>query len=218
MPLKAVLFDLDGTLVDSVPGIYDAVKRVLNELDYPPCTPLQVRTWIGNGSRTLMARALDSDNPSAVQAALNAFDRHYAQTLSHANLYPGVLEGLQQLQQAQIALACVTNKSRAFALPMLSILGLAPYFQTVLGGDDMAQLKPSPSGLKQACSALQVGLRDTIMVGDSANDLKAAEAAGIEGVAVSWGYPQGQSLANLAPSLIANNFAELTEFLLARSA
>lgn len=216
MPLTAVLFDLDGTLVDSVPGIYDAVSRVLDELQHPTCSPRQLRDWVGNGSRNLMARAIGSDDPIAVQTALTAFERHYAQTLMNTSLYPGVLEGLEQLQQAHIALACVTNKARAFTLPMLNMLGLSGYFSTVLGGDDMRQLKPAPAGLLQACAALQVALSDTIMVGDSANDLKAAQAAGIESMAVSWGYPQGESLFHFGPSLIVNSFAELTEALLAR--
>lgn len=216
MPLTAVLFDLDGTLVDSVPGIYDAVSRVLEELQIANCTPQQVRDWVGNGSRNLMARAMGNDDPSTVQTALNAFERHYSQTLMNTSLYPGVLEGLQQLQQANIAMACVTNKARAFTLPMLNVLGLSSYFNTVIGGDDMRQLKPAPAGLLHACAALQVAHTDTIMVGDSANDLKAAQAAGIESIAVSWGYPQGESLVNYGPSLIVNSFAELTETLLAR--
>jgi phosphoglycolate phosphatase len=216
MPLQAVLFDLDGTLVDSVPGIYDAVNRVLAELKRPQCSEPEVRQWVGNGSRTLMARALDTDDHSAIQIGLTAFERHYAQTLINTSLYPGVLDGLQHLQQAQIAMACVTNKARAFTLPMLNILGLSGFFQVVLGGDDMRQLKPAPAGLLQACASLQVGHTATIMVGDSANDLQAAQAAGIESIAVSWGYPQGESLANYGPSHIVDNFDELTSILIER--
>jgi phosphoglycolate phosphatase len=163
-----------------------------------------------------MARALNTDDASAVQTALNAFERHYAQTLINTSLYPRVLEGLQQLQQAQIAMACVTNKARAFTLPMLNILGLSGFFNIVLGGDDMTQLKPAPAGLLQACAGLQVGHTATIMVGDSANDLKAAQAAGIESIAVSWGYPQGESLVNYGPSLMVDSFDALTQALLAR--
>jgi len=216
MPLQAVLFDLDGTLVDSVPGIYDAVQRVLHELERPPCNLSEVRQWVGNGSRTLMARALNTEDHSAIQTALTAFERHYAQTLINTTLYPGVIEGLQQLQQAPIVMACVTNKARAFTLPMLNMLGLTGFFNVVLGGDEMRQLKPAPAGLLQACASLQVAHTASIMVGDSANDLQAAQAAGIESIAVNWGYPQGESLVNYGPSLIADSFHELTTALLAR--
>ncbi|MCH8551569.1 MAG: phosphoglycolate phosphatase [Natronospirillum sp.] len=217
MTLKAVLFDLDGTLVDSVPGIHQAVDQVLQARQGRTCTVEDVRRWVGNGPRVLMQRALGEDSSEADQrAALVDFEAAYAETVFNGQLYPGVTEGLTRLRAAGLQLACLTNKPWPFTQPILHHLGLADFFATVICGDQVDQPKPHPESLALACERLVVSIEETVMVGDSINDLAPAQALNMPRVAVTYGYHQGEDLTRFQPDLMADDFTDVVSFALQR--
>ncbi|RZU99172.1 phosphoglycolate phosphatase [Spiribacter vilamensis] len=191
----AVLFDLDGTLVDSAPDLTTAVNRSLADIDRPPLTEDQVCAWIGNGARLLVARALAGERditvePPATDAAVARFFVHYHDCLcEHSRLYPGVLEGLDQLRAMGLPMGVVTNKPAAFTTPLMEALGIAGYFGVAVSGDTLGVKKPDPAPLIHAAERLGVAIGDCVYVGDSAADRTAAEAAGSPLVRVPYGYP-----------------------------
>ncbi|MDZ7748856.1 MAG: HAD-IA family hydrolase [Halofilum sp. (in: g-proteobacteria)] len=176
----ATLIDLDGTLCDSVPELAGAVDRVLEELGYPAAGVAKVRDWVGEGIATLLARALrdaTGEEPSAeaLRDARTRFDTAYAEVLgTMCPLYPGVVEGLDRLRAAGVRTACITNKARLFALPLLGSLGVADRFDALVAGDAGLALKPDPAMLLAAAERLDVAIGDCVMIGDSAVDVAAA--------------------------------------------
>ncbi|MBB3167264.1 phosphoglycolate phosphatase [Simiduia aestuariiviva] len=207
-----VLFDLDGTLIDSVPDIAIATDTMLKALGQAAAGEPLVRSWVGNGAATLVARAL-------AHAGLPAQTQEQAMTLWRAaytlcctretRLYPGARECLQQLQAADVAMALVTNKPVQFAQPILDHLGIAQYFRIVLGGECVEQKKPAPDMLIEAMQDANVTAQHTLMVGDSAADINAAKAAGVAVAAVTYGYDNGAPVASLSPDLTVDNLTEL---------
>lgn len=223
MPLRwsvprALLFDLDGTLVHSLPDLADAVDAMLGSYGLPALGELTVSTMIGNGSRKLIERALSASSwcgaPSRSAELLDdahqRFLQHYRQHLCiRSTLCPGVAEQLPALQQTGIKLAVVTNKPIEFVPPLLQALGIAERFSLLIGGDSLPEKKPSALPLQHACVQLGVSITDTIMIGDSRNDIEAARAAGMRVVAVSFGYNHGEPLAASAPDVIIDHLNEL---------
>ena len=207
-PLHAVVFDLDGTLVDTLGDFHAALVATLAELGEATLadrlTPAQVEPWVGKGSehliRSALAQALrlrGGDRQAEVERlyppAWAAYQAHYARINGlHARLYPGAREVLQRLGQGGRPLACLTNKPLAFARDLLERQGLLPAFAQVFGGDSFARKKPDPLPLLKTCEALGTPPARTLMVGDSVNDAQAARAAGCPVVLVSHGYNHGQ--------------------------
>lgn len=191
----AVLFDLDGTLVDSAPDLTTAVNRSLADIDRPALTEDQVCAWIGNGARRLVARALAGKRditaePPATDAALARFFVHYHDCLHEGSrLYPGVRDGLERLQAMGLPMGVVTNKPAAFTTPLMASLGIAGYFGVAVSGDTLDVKKPDPAPLIHAAGQLGVAIEDCLYVGDSDADRAAAEAAGSPLVRVPYGYP-----------------------------
>lgn len=220
--LQAVLFDLDGTLVDSVPGIHQALDLALSECIDSGCSETETRHWVGNGPQVLVRRALQTrlehePDDATVQSVLAAFSGYYQRTVYQGDCYPGVTNGLTQLRESGLQLACITNKPSEFTTPYLQHLGLADYFETVICADQVSQPKPHPESLQLACQRLGVTPLQAVMVGDSINDLQPARALNMPGVAVSYGYHQGEDLSAQRPCLIADQFRQVTAWLLARS-
>lgn len=212
---RLVMFDLDGTLVDSVPDLATAVDRMLVELGREPAGVERVRQWVGNGARVLVRRALAGGlDHSAVgeaesEEALARFLDIYADCHELITLYPGVHELLEALSTAAVELAVVTNKPERFVAPLLEQVGLGGYFRWIIGGDTLPQQKPDPAALLQVMRLAGVSQEQSLFVGDSRTDVLAARAAGVPCVAVSYGYNHGRPVAEEAPQLVVDSLAEL---------
>jgi phosphoglycolate phosphatase len=213
---RAVLFDLDGTLVDSVPDLCAAVNEVLGKFRRPPLSETEIRSYVGDGAQMLLARAfsrsLDADPATAVVARawvafMAAYDAHLC---VHSRLYPGVAETLSQLQEAGALLGIVTNKPTRFIDPLLKRLGVSDCFGAMVGGDTLAQRKPDPAPVLEAMAQLgMTGGERAVMVGDSLNDVRAGRAAGCVVIGVSYGYNQGADLVQAGAIAVIDQMAEL---------
>lgn len=218
---ELVLFDLDGTLIDSVPDLAAAVDYMLRQLGRDEAGVERVATWVGNGADKLVRRALaDGDewlaqrlDSQEVTAARQHFDQAYLEHLHHATgLYDGVEALLQQLQSGLSRhLALVTNKPRMFTEPLLASLGWQDTFDCVVCGDDLDEKKPSPKPLLHICQQLDIQPAQALMIGDSRNDVMAARLAGIPIVAVSYGYNHGEDIVHSEPDWIIQTLPELFE-------
>lgn len=217
-PPQALLFDLDGTLVDSVPDIAVAVDAMLATLGFPAAGEQRVREWVGNGALKLVQRSLafslDSEESvvdrEQLQTAHQHFLRHYQVSNGcHSRLYPGVADSLAAWAQQGMAMAIVTNKPVQFVPTLLANLSIEHYFQVCLGGECVAARKPDPTMLLQACEHLNTSVANVVMIGDSANDIEAARRAGIPVVAVDYGYNHGRPVAEENPDGIISDLREL---------
>ncbi len=214
---KLVLVDLDGTLVDTLPDIAFCVGRMLTELDLPTVGQARVREWIGDGIEALVRRALAGDLGGEVDdghyaRALSVFTELYAQNTSNrSRIYDGVPAGLDFLQAAGVELACVTNKASAFTAKLLAELELDEHFSLVICGDTLPRRKPDPLPLLHAAQHFAVAPGEALLIGDSANDVKAARAAGFRIVCVTYGYNHGQDIRASNPDALIDSLAELPE-------
>ena len=212
--VKAVVIDLDGTLVDTIPDLAVAANMMLRELRRPALDVELVRTFVGKGIPKLVERLLAGSIDGGASAeqmarALPVFERCYAKVNGrHSVMYPGVGEGLEALRAMCLPLACVTNKSGRFTIPLLEHLGIAHHFEQVIAGDTLPQKKPDPAPLLHACRVFGIAPREMLMICDSGNDAQAARAAGCPVFCVPYGYNEGQDVRKLdvdaiVPSLIA---------------
>jgi phosphoglycolate phosphatase len=212
LAVKAVTIDLDGTLLDTIPDLAAAANMMLAELGRPALDIEVIRTYVGKGIARLVERTLDADgapDPALMARALPLFERCYAQVNGrHTTLYPGVKEGLDALRAHGFPLACVTNKSARFTLPLLDNVGLAPYFTTVVSGDTLARKKPDPDPLLHAARVLEIAPRDMLMIGDSLNDTQAARAAGCPVFCVTYGYNEGHDVRDLDTDALVDSLVD----------
>lgn len=203
---NTIIFDLDGTLVDSVPELALALNDALSVLGFPVVEEAQVRTWVGNGSLKLIERALDFVQTSTDNDLLRVhkqFLLSYDAVLGQkTQMYPGVKTLLTQLKQQNKTLVLLTNKPIQFVPELLIKMGIANLFSLVLGGDSLAQKKPHPLPLLHAMETLNVNSSQCLMVGDSRSDIVCAQQAGIDSVALLQGYNQGIDLASLDPTYV----------------
>ena len=217
--VSAIFFDLDGTLVDSVPDLTAAVNVMLRQLGLPAREEAQVRTWVGNGMDNLLHRALTNDmagqaEPELFARAKPLYKAAYADHISvYSELYPGVREGLAELRDAGFPMACVTNKLGEFALPLLKQLGIDHFFATVVGGECIPRPKPAPDALLLCAERLEVPVDRGLMVGDSLNDVGAARNAGCSVVCVPYGYNHGRDIREARPDVVIDSIAELPPLL-----
>ena len=204
--IRAALFDLDGTLLDTAPDLAAAGNRMLAELGRPALTEDGIRDFIGKGIVNLVRRCIDATgggDASDYDQALAVFERHYEAGIADATrAYPGVVEGLEVLSRNGIALGCVTNKAARFTELVLERTGLRPYFGVVVSGDTVARKKPHPDPLLHAASKLGAAPGQTLMVGDSLNDVQSARAAGCPVVVVPYGYREGMTLESLGADAV----------------
>ncbi|MCQ4296248.1 phosphoglycolate phosphatase [Pseudomonas stutzeri] len=212
---RLVMFDLDGTLMDSVPDLAAAVDKMLMLLGREPAGIARVRDWVGNGSRVLVRRALagqlnhDGVADELVDEALALFMQAYAGGHELTTVYPGVGECLNWLREREVKLAIVTNKPAQFIEPLLEEKGLAGYFDWLVGGDTLPQQKPDPAALFWVMDAAGVAPGESLFVGDSRNDVRAAKAAAVPCVALTYGYNHGDPIADEQPALVLDDLREL---------
>jgi len=213
---RALLIDLDGTLVDTAPDIAAAANRMLDELGARALPFTTISSFIGHGVSRLVRRALAASrlDDTDADAAEALFYQHYRHTNGQfGRVFPGVRNGVTALRRAGYRLACVTNKPTEFTWPLLQLAGLEDYFDSVVGGDTLASMKPAPEPLLHACAAVGVVPAHAVMVGDSAVDVAAARAAGMPVFIVRYGYPGPGGLAVLDCDGFIDSFEELPALL-----
>ncbi|RRV30513.1 phosphoglycolate phosphatase [Stutzerimonas stutzeri] len=212
---RLVMFDLDGTLMDSVPDLAAAVDKMLMLLGREPAGIERVRDWVGNGSRVLVRRALagqlDHDGvvDELADEALALFMQAYAGGHELTAVYPGVRDCLDWLRERRVKLAIITNKPAQFIEPLLEEKGLAGYFDWLVGGDTLPQQKPDPAALFWVMDKAGVAPSESLFVGDSRNDVRAAKAATVRCVALTYGYNHGEPIADEQPALVLDDLREL---------
>lgn len=213
---KLVLFDLDGTLVHSVPDLAQAIDRMLVAIDRLPAGIDKVGQWVGNGAAVLVRRSLADDmagegvDESLFDKAYELFLAFYSESTSDlSELYPGVLECLEWMRERGVKLGVVTNKPISFTHSMLEGFGISDFFEVVLGGDSLSERKPHPMPLQEAMKRCGTEPQNTLMVGDSVNDVAAARAAGCPVVCVPYGYNHGEDIALSNPDKIVGRLDHL---------
>lgn len=209
---RLVMFDLDGTLVDSVADIALSLNRALTDLGLPEVTLVQVQTWVGRGASRLVYCVLEHQlRSSALHDALLArFMARYQESVCEAStVYPGARELLSACRSAGIYLACITNKPSAPARALLEALNLLDGFDLLLGGDSLIHKKPHPEPLLHGLRHFEVPPAQALMVGDSRNDIEAAKAAQVPVVAVAYGYNHGEAIADARPDWLVESLLEL---------
>lgn len=216
---KAVLLDLDGTLLDTAPDLAAAVNAMLSGQGLDALPERTVRDFIGRGIPHLVERSLVAAGLPLVcerlEPALISFGGHYARLNGRASRpFPGVIEALERLRAAKLRLACVTNKASAFTTPLLEKSGLAQFFDTVATSDLAGSRKPEPGLILFACRALGVAPQEAVVIGDSANDAEAARAAGCPVLLVSYGYSEGRDVRSLDADGVVSTLGEAADQLL----
>ncbi|MGB6020536.1 MAG: phosphoglycolate phosphatase [Sulfurimonadaceae bacterium] len=218
---EVILFDLDGTLVDSAPDLALAVNHMLETLERKTFSPDTIRSWVGNGAQTLVKRGLSGSSvvdeaidPELFSQALDIFLGFYAQNLCVTTVtYPNVSATLRELKAQGYRLALVTNKPFDFIAPLLEGLELTDLFELSLGGDSLSKRKPDPLPLLHVCERLNVSVAECVMVGDSKNDILAANAANMQSIAVSYGYNYGEDINLYEPDSVVHDINDIMDLL-----
>ncbi|MFG1423678.1 HAD-IA family hydrolase [Roseixanthobacter liquoris] len=191
MQVRGIVFDLDGTLVDSAPSVASVLNEMRGEQGLAPMSDSAYRGWISLGAQTLVRRALDLQRPDC-NAELADFRRRLAAyTVPASSLYSGVPEALERLARKGMALAICSNKPESLCVKLLEDTGIAGYFGAVIGGDTTSSSKPSSEPILAALAGIGTGPDDAIFVGDSTVDQKGSAAAGIRFVFFAGGYDDG---------------------------
>ena len=219
---ELIIFDLDGTLIDSVPDLASALNHMLEALQRAPFSETLIRTWVGNGAQTLVKRGLSGSNEidktldaELFEKALNIFLNYYGQHLSETtHCYANVKETLHKLKAAGYRLAIITNKPVDFVAPILKALELEKLFEAYLGGDSLSRKKPDPLPLVHLSQKLNVSIKASLMIGDSKNDILAANSAKMQSVGVTYGYNYNEPITHFEPDAIIDDFSQLLEFLI----
>ena len=216
---KLVMIDVDGTLVDSVPDLAWCVDETMKEIGLPVRGEATVRQWVGNGVVRLMERAVanDLDAPHDValfEKGMPIFNALYADNnAKRSGLYDGVTEGLAYLKSLDLKVGCITNKAERFTLPILRDLGIIDEFEIIISGDTLAKKKPDPLPLLHGAKQLGVNPEESLMLGDSKSDVKAARAAGFSIICMSYGYNHGEDIRHYHPDAVIDSMKELTRLI-----
>jgi phosphoglycolate phosphatase len=216
---KLIIFDLDGTLIDSGADLALALNAMLRQLKREEFSEAVIHEWIGNGAQTLVKRALSGGllidgnlDKELFNKALDIFlDAYKKNVCVRTTAFSNVKSTLEYLHQNDYLMAIVTNKPFAFVGPILKTLKLDNYFKLILGGDSLKQKKPSPQPLLHVCKTLNVTVENAVMVGDSKNDILAAKAANMQSIGVTYGYNYGEDISLYKPEKIIKDFWEITQ-------
>jgi phosphoglycolate phosphatase len=216
---RAILFDLDGTLVDTAPDIAAAVAATLREMKRPALDEATVRSYVGRGVDVLLHRILTGARDGSADLREHALAREiflaeYGTSNGRTALvYPGVRDGIAHARRLGFLLACVTNKLQTFSDALLAAIGLADAFEFVQGGNALPRGKPDPLPLTHAARRLGFSPRECLMVGDSANDALAARAAGMPVVLVDYGYTEDQHVDAIDCDAVVSSVADVVDAL-----
>ncbi len=218
---KLIIFDLDGTLINSALDLALSVNEMLDTLGRDTFDEKTIHGWVGNGAHTLVWRALSGDREvdttltsSEIDHALKIFLKIYENNLCVATQpYHGVVETLHTLKKQNYTLAIVTNKPFKFVAPILEKLEMQGIFECILGGDSLEKKKPDPLPLEHVSQTLNIAIENTLMIGDSKNDILAANACGMESVGVTYGYNYDENIDLHKPTIIIDNFKDLIQYL-----
>lgn len=206
-PVRLLIFDLDGTLVNTLEDITASLSFTLSRLGRPLLPMDTVRQYVGDGIATLLSRAL-GDHVELLDDAIGIYTVHHSKNLVvRSRLYPGVLGTLEHFQG--VPLAVISNKAEALVKPLLDRLGIAGYFRAVLGADAGLPLKPAPDAVLRVMSDLGAPKDRTVIIGDGATDILAGKAAGVITCAVTYGFRSGEELRAAGPDLVIQEFPEL---------
>lgn len=214
-----IVFDLDGTLVDSAPDLAHAADAMLARLGLPACGVDAVRGWIGNGVPMLVKRALTGElwpegEPERFEEALGVFMQVYGDHVcERGGLFPGVLEGVAELKRQGYKLAVLTNKHSRFTIPLLEQLGVAQWMDYIGCGDQFDKHKPHPEPLLKTAERFGLKPGQCLIVGDSANDVQAARAAGYGILVVPYGYRSCGRAEDLGADGVIDSIARLPDLL-----
>ena len=217
----AVLLDLDGTLMDTIPDLAHAANAMRGSLGLAALPESLIATFVGNGIDNHIRRSLAHDHapdrltPELLARGKQAFYPAYHRINgTRSVLFEGVIAGLDAMRAGGLKMAVVTNKSTEFTLPLLELAGLSPYMDAVVCGDTLAERKPDPAPMLHACALLGVAPRRSVAVGDSVNDALSARAAGCAVLAVPYGYNHGQSVQTLDVDAIVENIQAAARWIL----
>jgi phosphoglycolate phosphatase len=216
---EMILFDLDGTLVDSVPDLSRCINQMLEKLGLTRQEEERIRLWVGNGVSKLVSRSIYHSSginpePAQLDQALSIFDSlYFKNSHRYSTIYPGVIDFLNFLKTTNIKTGCVTNKAERFTLPLLKKLKLDHFFETIICGDTVARMKPDALPLLTAAKNMSILPEDSLMVGDSISDVNAAKNAGFDIVCVSYGYNHGVDISLAQPDAVIDSLIELKDII-----
>ncbi|WP_297900130.1 phosphoglycolate phosphatase [Metallibacterium sp.] len=209
-----VLFDLDGTLLDSAPDLAAALAVITREQGVAMPDYARVRAVVSAGGSAVLRTAWPQAAPGQVAALLPRYLDIYAGMLAeHTRMFPGIDALLARIERAGLPWGIVTNKIEALTLPLLQRMGLAARAGVVVCGDTLAQKKPDPAPVLHACAALGIAPDATLFVGDDRRDVEAGRAAGVSTIAVGWGYSSGENPADWQPDVLVQTPAQLAQAL-----
>jgi phosphoglycolate phosphatase len=213
MAARALVFDLDGTLVDTAPDLMHATNHVLTSLGRRPITMDEVRAFVGHGARALIARGCEATGepvaPRALEALYQKFLLYYSSNIAVASApFPGLVALLQQCQAAGIAMGVCTNKLEGLSAQLLDALDMTSYFAAIVGSDTLGISKPDPAPYFETLRRLGAREAPSIMIGDSETDIKTARAAGVPVITVSFGYT-AKPVHLFSPDHVVDHFAEM---------
>ena len=220
-----MIFDLDGTLIDSVPDLALSLNQMLKALGMSTYPIETIRSWVGNGAAVLTKRALSGNieispdlDASLAEKALSIVLEFYTQNVCvDTTLYPNVAETLETLHKNNYRVVIVTNKPEQFVRPILEKMGLNHLFEMVIGGDSLPKRKPDPMPLNYVCEKLAVKPEQCVMIGDSKNDIFAANAANMQSVGLTYGYNHGEDINSHGATIVFDDFADIIDTLLHES-
>lgn len=219
MTTEMVLIDVDGTMVDSVPDLAWCIDQMQIKLGNQPYGESVIRNWVGNGVDKLVHRALMNDmeleaDLEIFEPASAIFKQLYAKDYStRSKVYDGVFEALDWFKEKNYKLGCVTNKAEQFTLPILKDLGLDKYFEIVVSGDTLPTKKPDPAPLLHVANFFNIKPENSLMIGDSISDVKAARNANFRVAALTGGYNHGLDIRESNPDIVIDSMAELIKIL-----
>lgn len=219
LAVKVIMIDLDGTLLNTADDLALAANLMLKDLGMPEQSTATICSYIGKGIQKLVKRTLTGQldgepDPALFKKALPIYEKHYAANLSiNTRPFPGVVEGIEIMQQAGFSLACITNKAEAFTLPLLRSTGLYDQFEIILSGDSLPKKKPDPMPLLHICKHFGAAPHEALLIGDSLNDAIAARAAGCHVFCVPYGYNEGRNVYELDCDAIVDSVLDASRLI-----